>query len=227
MGVGINVQPHAVRELHDLGLAEALQSIGLQTEEVAYFSAQGGRIWSEPRGRFAGYNWPQYSIHRGELQMLLRDTLIARAGADALTVGSAVTGWAGAGDGIEITLTDRARGWETGKAMGAVLIAADGINSAARARLYPNEGVAHWAGVMMWRGITEGPQFLTGRTMAMAGKQGAEIRLLPDPRSGERALSDQLDRRSGVPARLRLVPPGLEPAGQQGRSSAEIFGLAV
>ena len=179
LGVGINVQPHAVRELHDLGLAGALQDIGLQTEEVAYFSAQGGRIWSEPRGRFAGYNWPQYSIHRGELQMLLRDTLIARAGEDALTLGSAVTSWAGAGEGIEITLTDRANGWEKGKARGAVLIAADGINSAARARLYPDEGAAHWAGVMMWRGITEGPQFLTGRTMAMAGRKAQKFVCYP------------------------------------------------
>ena len=67
LGVGINLQPHAVRELYELDLAKELDSIGLRTEEVAYFSAQGGAIWSEPRGKFAGYNWPQYSVHRGDL----------------------------------------------------------------------------------------------------------------------------------------------------------------
>ncbi len=179
LGVGINLQPHAVRELHDLGLAEALQSIGLQTEEVAYFSAQGGRIWSEPRGRLAGYNWPQYSIHRGELQMLLRDMLIVRAGDDVLSTGTAVTSWAGSSAGVEIRLTDRARGCDMGTAAGKVLIAADGINSACRAKLCPAEGRAHWAGVMMWRGITEGPQFLSGRTMAMAGKKSQKFVCYP------------------------------------------------
>lgn len=67
LGVGINVQPHAIRELYELGLEDALDEAGLKTREVAYFSAQGGTIWSEPRGRFAGYNWPQYSIHRGRM----------------------------------------------------------------------------------------------------------------------------------------------------------------
>ena len=179
LGVGINIQPHAVRELYDLGLAEALDSNGLQTEEVAYFSAQGGRIWSEPRGRFAGYNWPQYSIHRGELQMLLRDALRDRAGGDALITGSAVTDWEDIADGIKITLTDRTTGHESGHDDGRVFVAADGINSTARARLYPDEGPAHWAGVMMWRGVTEGPQFLTGRTMAMAGRKAQKFVCYP------------------------------------------------
>ncbi len=187
LGVGINVQPHAVREMHDLGLAEALDATGLQTEEVAYFSAQGGRIWAEPRGRFAGYDWPQYSIHRGRLQMLLHDTLIARAGSGVLVTGAAVTDWSGRDAGVEITLTDRASGRVTGRATGAVLIAADGINSTIRARLNPAEGPAHWAGVMMWRGVSEGPRFLTGRTMAMAGRKARKfvcypIRDLPDGR---------------------------------------------
>ncbi len=188
LGVGINLQPHAVRELHDLGLAEILAETGLQTEEVAYFSTQGGRIWSEPRGRFAGYHWPQYSIHRGALQMLLRDALVDRAGSDVLVTGTAVTGWSDLGQGVKVTLSDRVHGTDTVTASGSVLVAADGINSVTRARLYPEEGSAHWAGVMMWRGVTEGPRFLTGRTMAMAGRKVQKfvcypIRDLPGGRS--------------------------------------------
>lgn len=179
LGVGINIQPHAVRELHDLGLAEALEQTGLQTQEVAYFSAQGGRIWSEPRGRFAGYSWPQYSIHRGELQMLLRNALIDRAGPQVLISGSAVTGWITDADGVRLSLADRTTGAATGEDRGQVFVAADGINSTARARLYPDEGPAHWAGVMMWRGITEAPRFLTGRTMAMAGRKSQKFVCYP------------------------------------------------
>ena len=82
-GGGINLQPPAVRELYEMGLRPELDAAGLRTEEIAYFSAQGGLIWSEPRGMFAGYDWPQYSIPRGRLQAILRDALIARAGSAA------------------------------------------------------------------------------------------------------------------------------------------------
>ena len=179
LGVGINVQPHAIRELYEMGLEAELDAAGLKTEEVAYFSAQGGLIWSEPRGRFAGYNWPQYSIHRGRMQMLLHDALIARAGPDVLTKGAAVLDWEENAVGVAVTLGDRATGQSTGEAQGRVLIAADGINSRARARLYPDEGRAHWGGVMMWRGVTRGPKFLTGRSMAMAGRKTCKFVCYP------------------------------------------------
>ena len=93
LGVGINLQPHAVRELFELGLEAQLDDIGLRTEEVAYFSKQGQLIWSEPRGLEAGYRWPQYSIHRGELQFLLYRELLARCGPQVITTGAALTGW--------------------------------------------------------------------------------------------------------------------------------------
>lgn len=179
LGVGINVQPHAIRELHEMGLQDALDADGLKTEEVAYFSAQGGRIWSEPRGRFAGYNWPQYSIHRGRMQMLLLHALVERAGSDVIQRGAAVSDWRETAEGVEITLTDRASGAQTGTAEGRVFVAADGINSRARAKLYPDEGPAHWGGVMMWRGVTRGPTFLTGRSMAMAGRRACKFVCYP------------------------------------------------
>jgi 2-polyprenyl-6-methoxyphenol hydroxylase-like FAD-dependent oxidoreductase len=58
-------------------------------------------------------------------------------------------------------------------------VAADGINSAARQTLYPDEGAAHWGGIMMWRGVTRGPSFLGGRTMAMAGKRDCKFVCYP------------------------------------------------
>lgn len=179
LGVGINVQPHAVRELHDLGLAADLDAIGLRTEGVAYFSAQGGAIWREARGIAAGYRWPQVSVHRGLLQDMLRRALIARAGPAVLVAGSAVTGWTEEGGGVTVTLADRRTGRALGTDRGAVLVAADGINSGIRARLYPGEGPAKWRGVMMWRGVTEAPPFLGGRTMAMIGTRARKFVVYP------------------------------------------------
>ena len=178
LGVGINLQPHAVRELRRLGLGAELDAVGLRTEEVAYFSAQGRPIWREPRGLLAGYRWPQYSIHRGRLQMLLLDALRARAG-DVVRTGAAVTGWDEMENGVEARLTDRRSRRMRGVERGAVLIAADGIDSAVRAALNPGEGPARWGGTVMWRGVTDGPRFLTGRTVAMAGTKDTKFVAYP------------------------------------------------
>ena len=71
LGVGINLQPNAVRELFDLDLQESLAQIGVQAKEWALVGRNGNDVWAEPRGLDAGYLWPQYSVHRGRLQMLL------------------------------------------------------------------------------------------------------------------------------------------------------------
>jgi len=178
LGVGINLQPHATRELFELGLEDALDKVGLRTKEVGYYSKHGTEIWTEPRGILAGYNWPQYSIHRGGLQMALYDALIERAG-DVITMGAAVSSWKEADGGVEITLRNRSTGADTGAAKGSILIAADGINSILRAGFYPDEGPAVWGGTMMWRGITKGPRFLTGRSMMMAGSKGCKFVAYP------------------------------------------------
>ena len=54
----------------------------------------GDDIYSEVRGRDAGYHWPQYAVHRGQLHMLLYDKLVERIGSDAVKLGSRVTGYA-------------------------------------------------------------------------------------------------------------------------------------
>ena len=80
LGVGINVLPHAVRELIELGLHDALDAHAVRTKELAYFSKHGKPIWSEPRGIEAGYKWPQFSVHRGTLQQILLDAATERLG---------------------------------------------------------------------------------------------------------------------------------------------------
>jgi 2-polyprenyl-6-methoxyphenol hydroxylase-like FAD-dependent oxidoreductase len=185
LGVGINLQPHAVRELTELGLLDDLDAIALRTEEVVYAARTGKTIWAEPRGAHAGYDWPQFSIHRGKLQMLLHDRLIERAGPDVIRTSSAVTAWHEDGDDVVLSLTGRAAGAAPGVDRGALFVAADGINSAARATLLPNEGPPVWGGTMMWRGVTTAPRFLTGRSMAMIGTKSCKFVCYPIDDAGD------------------------------------------
>lgn len=171
LGVGINVLPHAVRELTDLGLGEQLESIGVATRELAYYSKRGQLIWSEPRGREAGYDWPQVSLHRGKLQMMLRDAVLDRMGQDAIQTGHHLVDWQETADGVRARFLAQAGGVERASVDGALMIACDGIHSAVRARLFPDEGPPIWNGAVLWRGTTLAPPFLTGRTMIMAGHE--------------------------------------------------------
>jgi len=171
LGVGINVLPHAVRELIELGLHDQLDASGVRTRELAFFSKHGKPIWSEPRGIEAGYKWPQFSIHRGRLQQILLDTAIERLGAENILTSHHLTGWTETPDGVRADFTDKVTGKSAGSYDGTLLIAADGIHSAIRQKLYPQEGAPLWNGRILWRGITKSDAFLTGRTMIMAGHE--------------------------------------------------------
>ena len=166
LGVGINVQPSAVAELAMLGLLERLRATGIETAEVCYFNRHGQLIWREPRGVAAGYLVPQFSIHRGELQMLLMHAVVERLGPRAVT-----TGWEAIAvdpDAGEVTLVDRASGERSVQRADAV-VSADGIHSAVRRQFYPDEGPPRYSGHVLWRATTVGAPFLTGRSMVMAG----------------------------------------------------------
>ena len=171
LGVGINVLPHAVRELTEVGLADRLVAAAIPTAELAYYSKRGQLIWSEPRGLAAGYNWPQFSIHRGELQTILLDAVRERLGADHVLTGHHLVRWETTPSGVRAFFVDRRGGFRIGEAEGELLIAADGIHSVARGILYPKEGPPIWNGAILWRGVTHGKPFLTGRTMIMAGHE--------------------------------------------------------
>src|SRR4051794_10558651 len=171
LGVGINVLPHAVRELIELGLQDQLDALGVRTKELAYFSKYGKPIWSEPRGLEAGYKWPQFSIHRGTLHQILLDTAVDRLGEENILTSHHLCGWSEATDGIRADFVDKATGRSAGSYQGELLVAADGIHSAAREKLYPQEGPPIWNGRILWRGITDADAFLSGRTMIMAGHE--------------------------------------------------------
>nr|MBC8410982.1 FAD-dependent monooxygenase [Paracoccaceae bacterium] len=179
LGVGINIQPHAVRELYALGLKDDLDKIGIRSQEVAYYSRQGGLIWSEPRGAFAGYNWPQYSINRGDLQMLLYNELTKRAGSRVIKTNATLNNWENNSEGLRLTLVDRKSKSVLESEKASIMIGCDGINSTVRKKLNPEEGFANWSGIMMWRGTTKGSKFLSGKTMVMVGQRNQKFVAYP------------------------------------------------
>jgi len=129
VGVGINLPPHAVRELHELGLGDALAEVGLPTDELAYYDTKGALIWSEERGLNAGYRWPQYSIHRGKLHQLLLDATRYRLGQHAIVTGQRVHAVECCADHVRIRTTDTQTGVNS-EQMADLLVGADGIRSA-------------------------------------------------------------------------------------------------
>jgi 2-polyprenyl-6-methoxyphenol hydroxylase-like FAD-dependent oxidoreductase len=187
LGVGINLQPNAVRELFDLGLGEsALDTIGIQAREWALVGRNGKDIYAEPRGRLAGYRWPQYSVHRGQLQMLLYRTVLERLGADALRLGHRVVGYRNE-DGRVVALIETRDGRRL-EARGALLVAADGLHSAVRAQMHPEQPPIHWGGAIMWRGTTRGVPIRTGASFVGLGSLKHRVVFYPisqpDPASG-------------------------------------------
>jgi 2-polyprenyl-6-methoxyphenol hydroxylase-like FAD-dependent oxidoreductase len=168
LGVGINLQPTAVRELDELGLGADLARIANPTTGLSFFNKFGQPVWSEPRGIEAGYRWNQFSIHRGQLQMMLMQAARARLGAERIRTGHRLAGFEQDGDGVTVRFVDR-DGRPLGAAHGAILVGADGIHSTVRRQLYPGEGAPRFAGQIMWRAAIDADPFLDGHTMVIAG----------------------------------------------------------
>jgi len=167
LGVGINLQPNAIRELMDLGLADELDAIGIEAKEWALVGRNGNDIWSEPRGRLAGYDWPQYSVHRGELQMMLYRSVLERLGPDSVRTAHRVVGYRNTAQGVT-AIVDTRDGSQI-EVQGSVLLAADGLHSAVRAQMHPDQGEPHWGGAVLWRGATPGPPIRSGASFTLVG----------------------------------------------------------
>jgi 5-methylphenazine-1-carboxylate 1-monooxygenase len=188
LGVGINLQPNAVRELFDLGITkDDFDQIGLPAKEWALVGLNGNDIYSEPRGLLAGYNWPQYAVHRGQLHMMLYDKLVERIGPDAVKLGQRVTAYRkDPNDGViaQIAHPDGS----SSEHSGALLIGADGIHSAVRAQMHPAQPPIHWGGAIMWRGTTWGKPIRSGASFIGLGTHRHRMVFYPisqpDPRSG-------------------------------------------
>ena len=197
LGVGINVLPHAARELSELGLLDALRAVGISTDEWVLCSKHGQRIWSEPRGLAAGYRWPQLSIHRGQLLGVLHRAVCDRLGREHVRTGHHVVRFGQDTNGVWGECVERGSGARLGHIEADLLVGCDGVHSVVRRTLYPDEGPPKWNGITMWRGVTVAAPFLSGRR--------------PGPAANVELWTSHLARRccsSDVPGRRKRGVPG-------------------
>ncbi|MEQ8691252.1 MAG: flavin-dependent oxidoreductase [Pseudomonadales bacterium] len=177
LGVGINLQPNAVRELYDLGIDDtALGQVGVRCREWALLGLHGQDIYAEPRGLEAGYRWPQYSLHRGEFHMLLYRTVVERLGSEAVLRGHRVMAYRNHETGVSVQVETREGRQEF---TGTLLIGADGIHSAIRAQMYPDQPPPHWGGTIMWRGTSPGVPIRTGASFVGLGTSKHRVVFYP------------------------------------------------
>jgi 2-polyprenyl-6-methoxyphenol hydroxylase-like FAD-dependent oxidoreductase len=190
LGVGINTLPHAIKELSDLGLLPALDATGIRTHELIYLNRFGQEVWREKRGLHAGHAVPQFSIHRGNLQNVIFQAALERLPAGTIRAGHRLASFSQDASGVTGVFVDRAGG-KVAEIKGDALVAADGIHSAARAILHPDDGGIKWQGIMMWRGAIPWPPFLDGDSMIIAGDMREKLVLYPIGRAGdERRLTN-------------------------------------
>ena len=169
IGVGINLLPHATRELAALGLEQALAKVAVQTTDATFFNRFGQLIYQEPLGRAAGYDHPQFSIHRGDLQMVLLDAFRTRAGHDCIVTNRHCLGVEQDDTGVTVTFSDGPGGANRFAVRGRAAIACDAINSVIRKQFFPDYGEPRYSGINMWRGVTRWKPMLSGASMVRAG----------------------------------------------------------
>ena len=169
IGVGVNLLPHATRELCRLGLEAPLAAVAITTRESGFYNRFGQLIYSEPTGRYAGYEWPQFSIHRGDLHGVLLDAFRTRVGADRLHTGWRCTGFAQRAGDVDLFFDDPLSGEKRETVRAEIAVSCEGIHSSIRKQLYPHEGPPRYSGINMWRGITRAKPFLTGASMVRIG----------------------------------------------------------
>jgi 2-polyprenyl-6-methoxyphenol hydroxylase-like FAD-dependent oxidoreductase len=168
VGVGINILPHATKVLSELGLEAALAAVAVTTQESVFFNRFGQFIYGEPAGRFAGYPWPQFSIHRGDLQQVLIDAVTERLGNDAIVLGRRCTGFVPRATSVEVEFTDP-EGNRVDPVAASIVVDCSGVRSKIRRQIHPQEREPRYSGVHMWRGVTTWEPFLTGASMVRAG----------------------------------------------------------
>src|SRR3954467_8442335 len=84
IGVGITLLPHAMRELALLGVQAELEAGGIENLESVFCNRWGQFIYSEQRGRHAGYSLPEVGLPRGKLHGILYRAAMERLGAGAI-----------------------------------------------------------------------------------------------------------------------------------------------
>ena len=169
IGVGVTLLPHCVQVLGELGLVDALARQAVSTRETVFYNRFGQRIHGEPTGRHAGYEWPQFQVHRADLMSVLQEAFCERIGAERLSLGWKCTGFSQDGAGATASFADTASGEKLPPQRGDLIVGCDGLHSVVRRQMHPDEGDPVYSGVNMWRGVTRWKPYLSGESYLRAG----------------------------------------------------------
>ena len=167
IGVGITLLPHAMRELAELGLQDALEAVGIENLESVFYTQHGQYVYKEARGRHAGYTLPEIGIHRGKLHRILFDAAVSRLGADKVHTGMRCSAFSQNDNGVEIEFSN-AHTQTSLKVQAQIAVACDGVNSVIRSQMHPQDALC-FAGINTWRGVTVHPPILTGKSYLRIG----------------------------------------------------------
>ncbi len=168
LGLGITLLPHAVRELSALGLEPRLHEVAIENRFHKFFNRHGQWIYEEARGKFAGYPYPEFGIHRGRLHMVLLEAVTAQLGADRVHTNHLCTGVEQDERSATLHFKETTTGKPLPPARGDIVIACDGVNSVIRKQFYPDDKLAY-AGINMWRGVTRHKPIFDGATYMRVG----------------------------------------------------------
>jgi len=168
LGVGVTLLPHAMREFSALGLGDALLAAGIENRESRFYNRFGQLIYKEPRGKLAGYHYPEVGIHRGRLHLVLYETALERLGREAVRTDHECAGVEQDEHGATVHFKSTTTGEALPSVRADIVVACDGINSVVRKQFYPDDRVA-FAGINTWRGVTRRKPILDGRTYMRVG----------------------------------------------------------
>jgi 2-polyprenyl-6-methoxyphenol hydroxylase-like FAD-dependent oxidoreductase len=169
VGSFISLAVNGLRGLDGLGCLEAVQAAGHDIPRQRMWSAHGMQIGDVPRGRLSGDDLHSVTLQRGRLVEVLREAAAA-AGAE-FRLGERFTG-------LTETGTEVCAEFESGHRDSAdLLVAADGIWSAARGLVDPCAPRPEYAGLYSVSGIAKGADVEPGVFNMTFGRNGAFIHL--------------------------------------------------
>ena len=148
VGAGLHLTPNGARVLRELGLAKAIDDVADRPKTRVMRLWNTGEGWDIPGQDLhaeARYGAPYLMMHRGDLHSILVEAL-RQAKPDAIHLNSECVGFTQSARDVTLELAGGRR------VVGDALIAADGIKSVLRERLFGPDR-PHFTGAIYWRGL--------------------------------------------------------------------------
>lgn len=163
-GVGLTLVGNALRALDAIGLARPLVEVGMPADHILIATPEGRVVSQAPTTGPWGPGLPGHcGIARAALHRVLVDH--ARQRGVRMRAGISVEQTTAQGDGVDVVLSDGTSGRYR------LCVAAEGLNSQARKRLFPDVRPVH-AGQGAWRTWVPRPRELTTTQIHFGGRYG-------------------------------------------------------